>query len=99
VIRFVRATRPGNPEAPDFINKYVSYGVSPRAGQYLVLGGKARALLEGRYNVSCEDVQKLAPPILRHRLLLNFHAESDGINSDEIVRRLIEAVPTPKSGI
>ena len=71
----------------------------PRAGQYLVLGGKARALLEGRYNVSCEDVQKLAAPILRHRLLLNFHAESDGVTSDEIVRRLIEAVPVPKSGI
>jgi MoxR-like ATPase len=99
VIQFVRATRPSNPEAPDFIKKYVSYGVSPRAGQYLVLGGKARALLEGRYNVSCEDVQKLAPPILRHRILLNFHAESDGITSDEIVRRLIEAVPTPKSGL
>ena len=99
VIQFVRSTRPGNPEAPDFINRYVSYGVSPRAGQYLVLGGKARALLEGRYNVSCEDVQKLAPPILRHRLLLNFHAESDGVTSDEIVRRLIEAVPVPKSGI
>jgi len=99
VIQFVRATRPGNPEAPDFINRYVSYGVSPRAGQYLVLGGKARALLEGRYNVSCEDVQKLAAPILRHRILLNFHAESDGVSSDEIVRRLIEAVPVPKSGI
>jgi len=99
VIQFVRSTRPANPEAPDFVRKYVSYGVSPRAGQYLVLGGKARALLEGRYNVSCEDVQKLAAPILRHRLLLNFHAESDGVNSDEIVRRLIEAVPTPKSGI
>ena len=99
VIQFVRATRPGNPEAPDFINRYVSYGVSPRAGQYLVLGGKARALLEGRYNVSCEDVQKLAAPILRHRILLNFHAESDGVSSDEILRRLIEAVPVPKSGI
>ncbi len=99
VIQFVRATRPGNPEAPDFINRYVSYGVSPRAGQYLVLGGKARALLEGRYNVSCEDVQKLAAAILRHRILLNFHAESDGVTSDEIVRRLIEAVPVPKSGI
>jgi MoxR-like ATPase len=99
VIQFVRATRPGNPDAPDFIKRYVSYGVSPRAGQYLVLGGKARALLEGRYNVSCEDVQKLATPILRHRILLNFHAESDGITSDEIVRRLIEAVPVPKSGI
>ena len=99
VIQFVRATRPGNPEAPDFINRYVSYGVSPRAGQYLVLGGKARALLDGRYNVSCEDVQKLAAPILRHRILLNFHAESDGVSSDEIVRRLIETVPVPKSGI
>jgi MoxR-like ATPase len=99
VIQFVRSTRPGNPEAPDFINRYVSYGVSPRAGQYLVLGGKARALLEGRYNVSCEDVQKLAAPILRHRILLNFHAESDGITSDEIVRRLIETVPVPKSGL
>jgi len=99
VIQFVRATRPGNPGTPDFIQKYVNYGVSPRAGQYLVLCGKARALLEGRYNVSCEDIQKLAAPILRHRLLLNFHAESDGVSSDEIVRRLVEAVPTPKSGL
>ena len=99
VIQLVRATRPGNPEAPDFIRQYVNYGVSPRAGQYLVLCGKARALLEGRYNVSCEDIQKLAAPIMRHRLLMNFHAESDGVTSDEIVRRLIAAVPTPKSGL
>ena len=99
VIQFVRATRPGNPEAPDFINQYVNYGGSVRTGQFLVLCGKARALLEGRYNVSCEDIQKLAAPILRHRLLLNFHAESDGVTSDEIVRRLVEAVPTPKSGL
>jgi MoxR-like ATPase len=99
VIQFVRATRPGNPEAPDFIKQYVNYGVSPRAGQYLVLCGKARALLEGRYNVSVEDIQKLAAPIMRHRLLLNFHAESDGVTSDEIVRRLVAAVPTPKSGL
>jgi MoxR-like ATPase len=99
VIQFVRATRPANPEAPDFVKKYVNYGVSPRAGQYLALCGKARALLEGRYNVSCEDIQKLAAPIMRHRLLLNFHAESDGVTSDEIVRRLVEAVPTPKSGL
>ena len=99
VIQFVRATRPTNPQAPDFIKQYVNYGVSPRAAQYMVLCGKARALLEGRYNVSCEDIQKLAAPILRHRLLLNFHAESDGVTSDEIVRRLVEAVPTPKSGL
>ena len=99
VIQLVRATRPTNSEAPDFIRRYVNYGVSPRAGQYLVLCGKARALLEGRYNVSCEDIQRLATPILRHRLLLNFHAESDSVTSDEIVRRLLEAVPTPKSGL
>jgi MoxR-like ATPase len=99
VIQFVRATRPNNPEAPDFVKQYVNYGVSPRAGQYLVLCGKARALLEGRYNVSVEDIQRLAAPIMRHRLLMNFHAESDGVTSDEIVRRLIAAVPTPKSGL
>ena len=99
VIQLVRATRPANAEAPDFVRQYVNYGVSPRAGQYLVLCGKARALLEGRYNISIEDIQALAAPIMRHRLLLNFHAESDGVNSDEIVRRLIAAVPTPKSGL
>jgi MoxR-like ATPase len=99
VISLVRTTRPSSPNVPDFIKQYVNYGVSPRAGQYLVLCGKARALLEGRYNVSVEDIQKLAAPILRHRLLMNFHAESDGITSDEVVRRLIETVPVPRSGL
>ena len=98
-VNLARATRPGAPGAPDFINKYVSYGVSVRAAQYLVLGGKALAVLEGRYNVSCEDIQRLAAPIMRHRVLKNFHAESDGVTSDEIVRRLVEAVPVPKSGL
>ena len=98
-VQLSRATRPGNAEAPDFVKKYVSYGVSVRSAQYLVLGGKALAVLEGRYNVSCEDVQRLAAPIMRHRILKNFHAESDGITSDEIVRRLIEVVPVPKSGL
>ena len=98
-VQLSRATRPGSPEAPEFINKYVSYGVSVRSAQYLALGGKARAVLDGRFNVSCEDIQKLAAPIMRHRILKNFHAESDGITSDEIVRRLIEAVPVPKSGL
>ncbi|MBI2818780.1 MAG: AAA family ATPase [Acidobacteria bacterium] len=98
-VQLSRATRPGTREAPDFINKYVSYGVSVRSAQYLALGGKALAVLDGRYNVSCEDIQRLAAPIMRHRLLKNFHAESDGVTSDEIVRRLIEAVPLPKSGL
>jgi MoxR-like ATPase len=98
-VQLSRATRPGTREAPEFINKYVSYGVSVRSAQYLALGGKALAVLDGRFNVSCEDIQKLAAPIMRHRILKNFHAESDGVTSDEIVRRLIEAVPVPKSGL
>jgi MoxR-like ATPase len=85
--------------APDFVKKYVNYGVSVRSAQYLALGGKALAVLDGRYNVSCEDVQRLAAPIMRHRILKNFHAESDGVTSDDIVRRLIEGVPVPKSGL
>jgi MoxR-like ATPase len=98
-VQLSRATRPGTPEAPEVVNKYVSYGVSVRSAQYLALGGKALAVLDGRFNVSCEDIQKLAAPIMRHRILKNFHAESDGVTTDEIVRRLIEAVPVPKSGL
>ena len=98
-VQLARATRPRNGNHLDFIEKYVNYGVSVRAAQYLVLAGKARAVLEGRFNVSCEDIQALAAPIMRHRILTNFHAESDGVTSDEIIRRLIEAVPTPKSGL
>jgi MoxR-like ATPase len=98
-VQLSRATRPTDPLAPDFVKRYVNYGVSVRSAQYMALGGKALAVLDGRYNVSCEDVQKLAAPIMRHRILKNFHAESDGVTSDEIVRRLIEAVPVPKSGL
>ncbi|MBI3895921.1 MAG: AAA family ATPase [Acidobacteria bacterium] len=98
-VQLVRSTRPGDGIAPDFVKQYVNYGVSVRAAQYLVLAGKARAVLESRHNVSCEDIQALAPPIMRHRILTNFHAESDGITPDEIVRRLVAAVPTPKSGL
>jgi len=98
-VQLSRATRPGDPLAPDFVKKYVNYGVSVRSAQYLALGGKALAVLEGRYNVSCEDIQRLAAPIMRHRILKNFHAESDGVTSDEIVRRLIQSVPVPKSGL
>ncbi len=98
-VKLVRASRPGSAETPDFVKQYVNYGVSVRAAQFLVLAGKARALLEGRYNVSCEDIQKLAFPIMRHRILTNFHAESDGVTSEEIIRRLIESVPTPQSGL
>jgi MoxR-like ATPase len=97
VIRLVRATRFKNENAPDFVKKYVNYGGSVRAAQFIVLAAKARALSRRRYHVTYEDVASLAIPVLRHRILLNFHAESDRIDSDEILRRLIETLPPPKA--
>ncbi len=96
VVRVVRATRPKNAEAPDFVKKYVNYGGSVRAAQFIVLSAKARALSRNRYHVAKEDIVALTLPVLRHRILLNFHAESDRIDTDEILRRLIEQVPPPK---
>jgi MoxR-like ATPase len=96
VVNFVRATRPKNAEAPDFVQKYVNYGASVRAAQFIVLAAKARALSRNRYHVATEDILALALPVLRHRILLNFHAESDRIDTDEILRRLIQHVPPPK---
>ena len=89
----VRATRPTDDRAPEFVRKWVRWGAGPRAGQALLLGGKARALLEGRSAVDFEDVRAVALPVLRHRVLVNFQAEADGIDSDEIVRRLLDASP------
>jgi len=98
-VRLAAASRPGSAGAPDFVNRWVTWGASLRASQFLILGGKARAILRGRYNVSCEDVRAVAPAVLRHRVLLNFQAEAEKIDSDEVVRRLVEAVPEPKSGL
>jgi MoxR-like ATPase len=96
-VELVRATRPnGNGDAPDFVKKYVNFGASVRAAQFLVLAGKARALMHGRFHVAYEDVRTLAAPILRHRVPLNFHAESDRVTTDEIVRRLLEWKTTPR---
>jgi MoxR-like ATPase len=95
VTRLVRATRPDAPDAPDFIKNWVRWGAGPRAGQYLLLAAKSHALLQGRLNVSCDDVRAYALPVLRHRVLCNFAAASEGVDSDEIVRRLIAAVPEP----
>jgi MoxR-like ATPase len=95
VVDLVRATRHNSGTAPDFVKKYVNYGASVRAAQFIVLASKARALSRRRFHVSYEDVKALATPVLRHRILLNFHAESDRIDSDEILRRLIETVPPP----
>jgi MoxR-like ATPase len=96
VISLVRATRYKSENAPDFIKKYVNYGGSIRAAQFIVLASKARALSRGRYHVTYDDVIALAVPVLRHRILLNFHAESERIDADEILRRLIEHMPPPK---
>ena len=96
-LNLVRTSRTRAPDVPDFVTKWVAYGASVRAAQYLVLGGKARAVTQGRYHVSFEDIRALAHPVLRHRVLLNFHAESEGITADQIVDQLLEAVPVPAS--
>ena len=96
-VDLVRATRPDGVEAPDFVKKYVNFGASVRAVQFLVLAGKARALMHGRFHVSYEDIRALAIPVMRHRVLLNFHAESDRLTSDLLLRRLLEAKPAPRN--
>jgi len=97
-VNIARTSRPG-PSAPDFVKQWVSYGASTRAPQHLILGGKARALMDGRYNVSFEDIRALAKPVLRHRVLTNFHAQSEQVTSDQIIDKLLRAVPVPKSGM
>ncbi len=92
-LRFTRATRKEKGDVPDFVKDYVTWGAGPRASQYLILAAKARAVLHGRPYVSCEDVRAVAPPVLRHRILTNFNAEADGVKPDDIVRKLIDAIP------
>jgi MoxR-like ATPase len=98
-VRLVDASRPGRAGAPEFVEKWVKWGAGLRGSQALVRGGKARALMHGRYHVSLKDIQALAKPILRHRVMTNFYAESERINSDAIIDRLLETVPPPKSGM
>ncbi len=95
-VEIVRSTRATDPSAPDFVKKYVNFGASVRAAQNLVLTSKARALMHRRYHVSYQDVQAMARPILRHRILLNFQAESDKLTQDDILKKIIETKPTPK---
>ena len=94
-VRIAAASRPGQAGVPDFINQWTSWGAGTRAGQFLVLGGKARALLQGRAHVTAEDIRKLAYPTLRHRILLNYRAEAEGITVDEVIKRLLEATKAP----
>jgi len=98
-VQLARTSRPSGDNPPDFVKQYVNYGASLRASQFLVLGAKACALMKGRYNVAVEDIQTLAYPVFRHRILTNFHAESEGITSETIIKKLLETVPVPKSGV
>jgi len=91
----VRATRPESEEAPQFVKDWVEWGAGPRATQYLILGAKARAVIDGRFNVSCRDVRSVAHPVLRHRFFTNFNADSEGVTVEDIIDRLLESVPEP----
>jgi len=95
-IDLVRASRSSDDNAPDFVKKYVNYGASVRAAQFLVLAAKAKALMRGRYHVNYEDVRSLYIPVLRHRVLLNFHAESERLKQDDILKRVLEWKPAPR---
>jgi MoxR-like ATPase len=98
-VRLVAASRPGLEGAPDFVDKWVKWGAGLRGSQALVRGAKARALMHGRYHISVKDIQALAKPMLRHRIMTNFYAESERITSDTIIDRLLETVSVPRSGM
>jgi MoxR-like ATPase len=89
------ASRPGQPDSPDFVNTWVSWGAGLRAAQYLVLGGKARALLNGRSHVSVEDIQALVPCTFRHRILIGYRAEAEGVTVETVIARLLQSVSAP----
>jgi MoxR-like ATPase len=95
VARLVRATRPGDPSAPEFIRELVDWGAGPRAGQFLIQGGKAMAAMDGRFSVSLDDIRKVAEPVLRHRISTNFQAQAEGKTSEDLIARLLEEIPEP----
>jgi MoxR-like ATPase len=90
-----RATRPRTEDAPAFVTEWLSWGAGPRAAQYMVLGAKARAVLDGRVNVTCADIRAMAPPVLRHRIFTNFNADSEGITVEQVIAKLLKSVPEP----
>ncbi|MFO0898336.1 MAG: MoxR family ATPase [Pirellulales bacterium] len=96
VAALVRATRPKDPSAPEYVRQWVDWGAGPRAGQFLIQGGKALAAMEGRFSVAIADVQKIAVPVLRHRISTNFQAQAEGMTNEDVVRRLVEELPTPE---
>ena len=94
--RLVRATRPQDEAAPDFVRELVDWGAGPRAGQFLINGGKALAAMDGRFSVAVDDIKKIAIPVLRHRISTNFQAQAEGMTNDDLIRRLLDEVPEPK---
>ncbi len=96
VARLVRATRPKDPSAPPFIRELVDWGAGPRAGQFLIQGGKSLAAMDGRFSVAIEDVQKIAIPVLRHRISTNFQAQAEGLTNEDIIERLLREIPPPE---
>jgi MoxR-like ATPase len=96
VAALVRATRPKDASAPEYVKQWVDWGAGPRAGQFLIQGGKALAAMEGRFSVAISDVQKIAVPVLRHRISTNFQAQAEGMTNEDVVRRLVEELPTPE---
>jgi MoxR-like ATPase len=99
VLAIVRQTRVGEPGTPGFVGEWLSWGAGPRAVQFLILGGKARALLHGRSSVSTEDVQALACPVMRHRIVTNFAAQSEGISPDKVIGRVLEETPDKEGAL
>ena len=96
VAALVRATRPGDPSAPEFVQELVDWGAGPRAGQFLIRGGKALAALDGRFSVAIEDIKRITIPVLRHRVNTNFQAQAEGLTTENVIERLVEAIPEPK---
>jgi MoxR-like ATPase len=95
-VDLVRATRPRESDTPKFITDLLAWGAGPRASQYLILGGKARAILMGRLHVTTDDIREIAHPVLRHRLITTFNADAEGVTTDQVITRLLDAVPPPQ---
>ena len=91
----VRATRPADPETPDFVKELVDWGAGPRAGMFLISGGKAMAAMEGRFSVAIDDIRRVAIPVLRHRVSTNFQAQAEGMNTEDVIKRLLQEIPEP----
>ncbi|MBL9163381.1 MAG: MoxR family ATPase [Planctomycetaceae bacterium] len=96
VATLVRATRPKDEKAPKFVREWVDWGAGPRAGQFLIYGGKALAAMDGRFAVAVEDIQKVAVPVLRHRVSTNFQAQAEGVTNEDVIARLVKEIPTPE---